>query len=185
MAISMTLAYTPEHWQLATFQESSYVINAARADGDLQGMLSLTRVHKKAPFLLDVSYQEYGQHMTIAPLLPPDEEGLNLCGQPQDFAVGAFHCKSQGSGKGGKHMFLAPPVFQKEPPRELLMSTGCNRKTWGSTGSVPDRHEVQMAPLDTFVKLQATNGIPVLPEYTFAIPQHHGPKHSARGLFGL
>ena len=141
--------------------------NAARADGDPQGMLSLTRVQKKAPFLPDVSYREYGQHITIAPLLPPDEEGLGLCGRPQDFAIGAFHCK--GSGKSGKQIFWAPPVFWKAPPGELLMLTGCNGKTWGSTGSVPDRHEVQMAPLDTFMKLQATNGVPVLPEYAFTL----------------
>ena len=31
MVISMTLAYIPEHWQLASFQESSHIINAARA----------------------------------------------------------------------------------------------------------------------------------------------------------
>ena len=56
MAISMTLTYVLEHWPLASFQKSSYVINAARDTGDPQGMISLTRVHKKAPFLLDVSY---------------------------------------------------------------------------------------------------------------------------------
>ena len=82
MAISMTLAYVPEHWPLETFQESSYVINAAQSNGDPQGMLSLTRVYTKAPFLPDVSYREYGQHMTVTPLLPPDEEGLGLCGPP-------------------------------------------------------------------------------------------------------
>ena len=55
MVISITLTYVPEHWQLASFQESSHIINAIRATGDLEGMISLTRVHKKAPFLLDVS----------------------------------------------------------------------------------------------------------------------------------
>ena len=66
MAISMTLAYVPEHWPLASFEESSHVINAVQAEGDLAGMISLTRLHKKASYLPDVSYREYGQHMTIA-----------------------------------------------------------------------------------------------------------------------
>ena len=138
MAISMTLAYIPEHWPLATFQESSYVINAAWSNGDLQGMLSLARVHKKAPFLPDVSYREYGQHMMITPLLPPDEEGLGLCGPPQDFTIGAFHCKLLSSRKSGKQIFRAPPAFWKAPPGELLTLTGCRGKTWGSTSSVQE-----------------------------------------------
>ena len=66
MAISMTLAYIPEHWPLASFQESSHVINAVQAEGDLGGMISLTQLHKKAPYLPDISYREYSQHMTIA-----------------------------------------------------------------------------------------------------------------------
>ena len=44
MAISMTLAYVPEHWPLASFEESSHVINAVWAEGDLVGMISLTQV---------------------------------------------------------------------------------------------------------------------------------------------
>ena len=107
--------------------------------------------------------------MTIAPLTPLDYEGLGLCGPPQDFAIGTFHCKSQGSGKSEKLIFQAPPAFWRAPPGELLMLTGCNGKTWGSTTSVPERHEVQMSPLDTFVKLHATNGVPVLLEYAFAL----------------
>ena len=51
MVISMTLTYVPEHWQLASFQESSHVIDTIWAAGDLEGMISLTQVHKKAPFL--------------------------------------------------------------------------------------------------------------------------------------
>ena len=169
MAVSLTLAYVLKHWQLASFQESSYVINTAREHGDPQGMISLTRVHKKAPFLPDISYWEHGLHMTIAPLIPPDEEGHGLCRPPQDFAVGAFHCKSQDSGKSEKLTFLAPPAFQKALPGELLMLTGYNGKTWGGTGSAPEQHEVQMAPLDTFVKLHATNGVLALPEYAFTL----------------
>ena len=138
MVVSMTLAYVPEHWQLASFQESSYLINTAQDHGDPQGMISLTRVHKKAPFLPDVSYREYSQHMTIAPLTPLDYEGLGLCGPPQDFAIGTFHCKSQGSGKSEKLIFQAPLAFWRAPPGELLMLTGCNGKTWGGTSSVPE-----------------------------------------------
>ena len=83
MAISMTLTYVPEHWPLASFEESSHVINAVWAEGDLAGMISLTRLHKKAPYLPDVSYWEYSQHMTIAPLnlldpsAPPDDARLS------------------------------------------------------------------------------------------------------------
>ena len=93
MAISMTLTYIPEHWPLTSFQESSHVINAVWAKGNLVGMVCLTRLHKKAPYLPDVSYREYSQHMTIAPLnlpdlsAPPDDAGLLMCGPPHDFAV--------------------------------------------------------------------------------------------------
>ena len=79
MAISMTLAYVLEHWPLASFQESSHVINAVRAEGDLAGMVCLTRLHKKASYLPEVSYREYSQHMTIAPLNLP-----NLSAPPDD-----------------------------------------------------------------------------------------------------
>ena len=94
---------------------------------------------------------------------------LVFCGPPQDFAIGAFHCKSQGSGKSKKLTFWTPPAFWKASPGELLTLTGYNGKTWGGTGSAPEQHKVQMAPLDTFVKLHATNGIPALPEYTFTL----------------
>ena len=96
MAISVTLAYIPEYWPLASFQESSHVINAVWTEGDPAGMISLTQLHKKAPFLPDVSYREYGQHMTIAPLnlpdplAPPEDAGLLMCGPPHDFAVRLF-----------------------------------------------------------------------------------------------
>ena len=169
MAVSLTLVYVPEHWQLPSFQESSYVINTAREHGDPQGMISLTRVQNKAPFLPDISYWEYGLHMTITPLTPLDEEGLTLCSPPQDFAVSAFHCKSWGSRKGKKLTSQAPLAFWKALPGELLTLTRCNGKTWAGTCLAPDQHEVQMAPVDTFVKLHATNGIPVLSEYAFAL----------------
>ena len=175
MAISMTLAYVLEHWPLASFEESSHVINAVRAKGDLVGMISLTRLHKKAPYLPNVSYREYDQHMTIAPLTlldpsaPPDDAGLLMCSPPHDFAVGALHCKHSSSGNAGKMTFYAPPAFRKAPKGELLVLNGCNGKTWGGTSSGVDHHKVLMAPLHVFMKLNTSNGIPVLPEYTFAL----------------
>ena len=57
MMVSLTLAYVLEHWQLPSFQESSYVINTAQEHGDPQSMISLTQVHKKAPFLPDTGYR--------------------------------------------------------------------------------------------------------------------------------
>ena len=175
MTISMTLAYFPEHWPLASFEESSHVINAVWAEGNLAGMVSLTRLHKKAPYLPDVSYREYSQHMTIAPLTlpdpsaPPDDATLLMCSPPHDFAVWTFHCKHSSCGNAGKMTFYAPPAFRKAPQGELLVLNGCNGKTWGGTGSGVDHHEVSMAPLHIFMKLNASNGIPVLPEYTFAL----------------
>ena len=175
MAISMTLAYVPEHWPLASFQESSHVINVVWAEGDLVGMISLTRLHKKAPNLPDVSYREYSQHMTIAPLnlldpsAPPDDAGLLMCSPPHDFAVRALHCKHSSTGKNGKMAFYAPLAFQKAPKGELLVLNGCNGKIWGGTSSGIDHHEVLMAPLNTFMKLNASNGIPILLEYAFAL----------------
>ena len=176
MAISMTLPYVPEHWPLASFQESSHIINAVRAEGDLVGMVSLTQLLKKAPYLPVVSYREYSQHMTIAllnlpdPSAPPDDAGLLMCSPPHDFAVGALHCKYSSTGKTGNMDFYAPPAFRKTPKGELLVLNGCNGKTWGGTGSGMDHHEVLMAPLNTFMKLNASNRIPILPEYTFAWP---------------
>ena len=103
------------------------------------------------------------------PLAPPDDAGLLMCGPPHDFAVGALHCKHSSTGKTGKMAFYAPPAFRKAPKGELLVLNGCNGKTWGGTGSGVDHHEVPMAPLNTFMKLNASNGIPILPEYAFAL----------------
>ena len=142
----------------------------------LPGMISLTQLHKKAPYLPDVSYQEYSQHMTIAPLnlpypslAPPDDAGLPMCGPSHDFAVRALHCKHSSTRKNGKMAFYAPPAFRKAPKGELLVLNGCNGKTWGGTGSGVDHHEVLMAPLNTFMKLNASNRIPILPEYAFVL----------------
>ena len=127
MAISMTLAYVLEHWPLASFQESSHIINAVQAKGDLAGMISLTQLYKKVPYLPDISYWEYSQHMIIAPLnlldpsAPLDDAGLLMCGPPHDFAVGALHCKYSCTGKTGKMPFYAPPAFWKAPKGEFLV----------------------------------------------------------------
>ena len=175
MAISMTLAYVPEHWPLASFEESSHIINAVRVEGDLVGMISLTQLHKKAPNLPDVSYREYGQHMTIAPLTlldpsaPLDNAMLLMCGPPHCFAVRAFHCKHSSSGNASKMTFYAPLAFRKALKGELLVLSGCNGKTWSGTFSGMDHHEVPMARLYVFMKLNASNRIPVLPEYAFAL----------------
>ena len=75
MVISMAVVYVPEHWHLASFTETSFVINPAREKEDTQGMISMTRLHKKAQFYPDVSYGEYKQHMTL--LTPPVKKDLN------------------------------------------------------------------------------------------------------------
>ena len=49
------------------------------------------------------------------------------------------------------------------------MLNGCSGKTWGGTSSGMDHHKVPMAPLHIFMKLNASNGIPVLPDYAFAL----------------
>ena len=92
-----------------------------------------------------------------------------MCGPPHHFAVGALHCKYSSTGKTGKMAFYAPLIFQKALKGELLVLNGCNGKTWGGTGSGMDHHDVPMAPLNTFMKLNASNGIPILPEYAFAL----------------
>ena len=65
--------------------------------------------------------------------------------------------------------FYAPPAFRKAPQGELLVLNGCNGKTWGGTSSGMDHHEVPMAPLNVFMKLNTSNGIPILPEYAFTL----------------
>ena len=82
---------------------------------------------------------------------------------------GALHCKYSSTGKTGKMAFYAPPAFRKALKGELLVLNGYNGKTWGGTGSGMDHHEVLMAPLNTFMKLNASNGIPILPEYAFPL----------------
>ena len=65
--------------------------------------------------------------------------------------------------------FYAPLAFRKAPKGELLVWNGYNGKTWGGTGSGVDHHKVLMAPLNTFMKLNTSNGIPILLEYTFQL----------------
>ena len=52
---------------------------------------------------------------------------------------------------------------------ELLVLNGYSGKTWGGTSSGMDHHKVLMAPLDTFMKLHASNRVLVLPEYAFTL----------------
>ena len=74
MVTSMTVVYVPEDWALGTFAETAFVINKVKAD--TRGILSLTQLHKDTKFYLDISYADYGQHMTLAPLVPSSRAGL-------------------------------------------------------------------------------------------------------------
>ena len=169
-AISLSIVYVPEHWILPSFEEAAYVINTAWNKDNALGIMSLARVHKKAPFFPDVSYWEYKQHLTIILLLPPQEEGLGMCGYVHDFVVGALHHRPDGFCKSGEILSWAPLAFWRVPPRDLLLITRNNSKTWGNTSSVPECHDVPMAPLDTFVQLKTNStGQPIPLEYTFAL----------------
>ena len=167
--ISLSLVYVPEHWLLPSFGKAAYMVNHAQDVKDSLGMMSLARIHKKSPFYPDISYQEYKQHLTIVPLLP-SEDGLELCGYMKNFAVSALHRRPDNFGKGGEITSWAPPAFQKAAPGELVLITGSGSKTWGYTGSVPERHDVPMVPLDSFIQLGTNKaGEPVLPEYAFTL----------------
>ena len=89
MVTSMAVVYMPEHWQLATFAKTAFVI--AKVKEDTQGILSLTWLHKDVKFYLDINFADYKQHMTVAPLTLPGEDGLELCGLAEDFAASALH----------------------------------------------------------------------------------------------
>ena len=128
MVISMAVVYVPEHWHLASFTKTSFVINPAREKEDTQGMISMTRLHKKAQFYPDVSYGEYKQHMTLLTL--PVEEGLELCCVVGDFAVGALHRQPERFCKNGGLASWAPPAFRKAPAGKLQMITRFSSKTW-------------------------------------------------------
>ena len=64
---------------------------------------------------------------------------------------------------------MGPSGLLETPPRELVLITGSGNKTWGYTGRTPERHDIPMAPLDSFVQLKTTDGEPILPEYAFAL----------------
>ena len=166
--ISLSLVYVPEHWVLPSFREAAYVVNHAWDAKDSLGMMSLARIHKKSPFYPDISYQEYKQHLTIIPLLP-SEDGPELGGYTKNFAVSTLHWRPDNFGKGGEITSWAPPAFRKAAPGELVLITRSGSKTWGYTGSVPECHDVPMAPLDSFIQLGTNEaGEPVLLEYAFA-----------------
>ena len=119
MVISMAVVYVPEHWHLTSFMETSFVINTTKERGDTQGMISLTRLHKKAAFYPDISYSEYKQHMTMAPLTPLDAEGLEPCSRVTDFTVGALHRRPEHFCKNGGLASWVPLAFRKAPIGEL------------------------------------------------------------------
>ena len=169
-AISLSIIYVPEHWTLPSFEEAAYVINIARDGAEPVGIMSLARIQKKAPFFPDISYWEYKQHLMIVPLLPPSDNRPVLCGYTLNFAVGALHHRPDNFCKSGEILSWAPPAFRKAPPGQLVLVTGSASKTWGNTRSVPEHHDVPMAPLDTFVQLETDDsGQPILPEYVFAL----------------
>ena len=166
----MSLVYIPEHWILPSFMEAAYLVNCARDAKDSCGMMSLAHIHKRSPFYPDISFQEYKQHLTIMPLTPPTEDGLRYCRYTEDFAVGTLHRRPDCFCKVGEMTSWAPPAFRKAPPGELVLISGNGSKTWGYTGRTSKRHDVPMAPLDSFIQLKTTeDGEPILPEYAFAL----------------
>ena len=150
--ISLSVVYVPEHWILPSFGEAAYMVNHARDAKDPLGMMSLARIHKKSPFYPDISYREYKQHLMIIPLLPSGD-GLGLCGYTKNFAIGVLHWRPDTFSKGREITSWAPLAFWKAAPRELVLITGSGSKTWGYTGSVPEHHDVPMAPLNSFIQL--------------------------------
>ena len=128
------------------------MVNHTRDAKDPLGMMSLAPIHKKSPFYPDISYWEYKQHLTIIQLLPSGD-GLGLCGYMKNFAVSALHWRPDTFGKGWEITSWAPPAFRKAAPGELMLITGSSSKTWGYTGSVPECHDVPMAPLNSFIQL--------------------------------
>ena len=168
--ISMSLVYISEHWILPSFIEEAYVVNHTRDAKDPRGMVSLAWIHKRSPFYPDISFKEYKQHLTILPLTPPTEDGFGLCGYAKNFAVSALHRRPDNFNKGREITSWVPPAFRRAPPRELVLVTGSGSKIWGYTSGVPERHDVPMAPLDSFVQLSTTEARElILPEYTFAL----------------
>ena len=99
MVTSMAVVYIPEDWTLASFTEMAFMINKVKED--TQGVLSLTRLHKDTKFYPDISYADYGQHMTLVPLVSSSSTEFEGCGAAENFAVGALHqwpeqyCKSK------------------------------------------------------------------------------------------
>ena len=88
----------------------------------------------------------------------------------KNFAISTLHWRPDTFGKGREITSWAPPAFQKAAPRELVLITRSGSKTWGYTGSVPERHDVPMAPLDSFIQLGVNKaGEEILPDYAFAL----------------
>ena len=189
--ISLSVVYVPEHWILLSFGEAAYVVNHARDAKDPLRMMSLARINKKSPFYPDISYWEYKQHLTIIPLLPSGDR-LGLCEYTKNFAIGAIQRRPDTFGKGGEITSWVPPAFWKATPGELVLITRSGSKTWGYTGSVPECHDVPMAPLDSFVQLSLNDaGEAILLDYAFALcipsswpfPQLNGQSYFTGKLF--
>ena len=81
-----------------------------------------------------------------------------------------LHRRPNTFGKGGEITSWAPPAFWKAAPGELVLITGSVSKTWGYTGSVPEHHNVPMAPLDSFAQLGLDKAWEaIVPDYAFAL----------------
>ena len=118
-------------------------------------------------FLSTTEVIEVTQEIINTGIIPLEALRAHLSKGPH---MGALHRRPDCFCKVGEMTSWAPLAFQKAPPRELVLITGNSSKTWGYTGETPERHEVPMAPLDSFVQLNTTeDGEPILPEYAFAL----------------
>ena len=178
MVTSVAVVYVSKHWQLATFAETAFVI--AKVKEDTLGILLLTRLHKDVKFYPDISFADNKQHMTVAPLTPPGEDGLELCRITEDFAASALHQQPERYSKKEGLESWVPPTFQKAPAGKLQVISGSSCRAWGAKGSGPERHEVRVAGINTFASLPTNeNGKLILPDYAFALclpsewPFHH------------
>ena len=118
-------------------------------------------------FLSTTEVIEVTQEIINTGIIPLEALHAHLSKGPH---MGALHRRPDCFCKVGEMTSWAPPAFQKAPPGELVLITGNSSKTWGYTSKTPERHEVPMAPLDSFVQLNTTeDGEPILPEYAFAL----------------
>ena len=93
----------------------------------------------------------------MAPLTPPEAEGLELCGRVKDFTVGALHQWPECFCKNGGPSYWVPPAFQKSPVGELQMITRLSNRVWVGTNSVPEHHEVKLATSPPYALVAMVN----------------------------